>query len=377
MKKMRVLMVEVGGWGGIAHYTYNLMQALAQINEIDCLLLTDTHYELEMFPRAFALRKTPLKDQSHAAATRNIIKAILSFRPQVLHVQNLLTARKDWLLFILGRICGLKIVFTAHNVLPHEPEEQNAFFMRSAYRMIYSAAGAIIIHAQASKNKLMALFDIAAEKIFVIPHGDYLFFRQKEIPQEEAKRLLEIPVDKKVILHFGTIRGYKGIDTLLSAFSQLRKAHNDVILLLAGKTMHIDKEELRHLIKGLEIEDKLIFKDEYLSFDEINTCFFAADIAVFAYSDTDTSGSLQVAYAFSKPVIATDTGGLREVVEEGDNGILVPPGDDEKLRDAFKRILWDQELLRTMGSRSLQLAKDKFSWGKIALSTLEVYRQEV
>lgn len=371
----RILVIDVGGWGGITHYTYNLMSALARTKEFEFALLTDESYELDALPREFAVIKKRLKDVSHNQAVRNILEAVMGFKPDIMHVETMLTARQDWLLFVVARLTGKRVVLTAHNVMPHEQAEREAPLMKESFSLIYSAAKRIIIHSEFSKESLISQFVVDPEKVSVIPHGNFLFMRKKEISRDEARKLLKIPSDSKVAMHFGAIRPYKGLDTLISAFRCVRRFSDNALLLIAGKPMHVDFGIYKRQIEEAGLAGSVLIRDEYIPMEEIPPYFFAADVAVFPYKDIDTSGSLQLAYAFSKPVIATRTGGLPEAVSEGVNGMLVAPDDDIAMSSAISKLLDDKELRDRMGQASYELARDKFSWDTIAKSTIEVYRE--
>lgn len=366
-------MIDPGGWGGITHYTYNLMQALVRAGQFDYALLTDQEYELETFPRSFAVIKQILKNRAYIPTISRVIKAVFLTKPTILHVQTMVTVRRDWIWFVIARMFGYKIVFTAHNVLPHEIHEQKAFFMKSALKIIYACSNRIIVHSEYSRNRLLDLFKVNPEKIAVIAHGNYLFLRTKEMSKQQAKKQLGISADKKLILHFGALRKYKGIDILLEAFRKIRDLHSDVLLLLVGKPMYVPAVYFEELIKESGLSNNVILKAEYVPLEEIQVYFYASDIVVFPYKQIDTSGSLQLAYAFSKPVVATATGSMAEVIEDGKNGSLVAPLDPVALAAAINKILFDEALLEQMGSRSYTLARDKFSWDSIAAKTIDLY----
>jgi D-inositol-3-phosphate glycosyltransferase len=373
--KIKVLMLDIRGYGGIAHYTYNLMQALVESGEFDCTLLTDQEYELEVLPRSFTVIKQPLKNGAYLAAISRIIKTVFSVKPKIIHIQAVITVRRDWIWFILSRLFGLRIVFTAHNVLPHEEREQKAFFMKSALKIIYACSDKIIVHSQYSRNRLLEFFKIDPGKIAVIPHGNYLFLRTREVSKQQACRELDIAADKKVILHFGSLRHYKGIDILLEAFRKIRDLRSDVLLLLAGKPMHVPSGYFEELIRKTGMSNDVILKAEYIPLDKIQVYFYASDIVVLAYKEIDTSGSLQLAYAFAKPVVATRTGSMAEVFEDGKNGLLVSAEDPLALADAVNKVLFDDALLEQMGNHSFRLAKDRFDWDAIAARTISLYSE--
>ena len=136
--KTKVLMIDMCGWGGLTHYTYNLMQALAAGGVFDPALLTDSSYELEGLPRNFKIIERAFRGRPYIPAVFALIREIFMRRPGIIHVQSGLSARKDCFIFALARLSGASIVYTAHNVLPHEESEKRAFFMRF-WRALYSA----------------------------------------------------------------------------------------------------------------------------------------------------------------------------------------------------------------------------------------------
>jgi glycosyltransferase involved in cell wall biosynthesis len=259
-------------------------------------------------------------------------------------------------------------------VLPHEIYEQRAFGIKASLRVIYRCPKKIIVHSQYSKDRLISLFKVLPEKIEVIYHGNYLFVRTKELSPEHAKEILGIPQNKKVILQFGTIRQYKGLDTLIHAFKRIRERTGNVFLLTVGKPFNTDITYFKNLINELNLTDDVILKDQYVPLEEIPSYFFASDLVVFPYKEIDMSGSLQLAYAFSKPVIAAKVGGLAEVVEDGKNGVFVEPDNIDALEKAMEKILFQDELMKKMGDFSFDLARKKFSWEKIANDTINLYR---
>jgi len=373
--KIKVLMMDLGGWGGITHYTYNLMQSLSAQPGLDCVLLTDRDYELDDLPRNFKVIKLALKNRPYLFMAAGLIRAVMEFKPGIIHVQTMLSARKDWLLFLFFSMCGIKIVFTAHNVMPHEDTEKKAFFMKTAFGLIYSVSRVIIAHSNFSREGLIGFFGVPGEKIRVIPHGNYLFFRTREVSRQDARQKLNIGPDKKIVLHFGALRHYKGIETLLNAMSLLCRRHNEVMLLLAGKPMNVPEGYFSKLIAQHRLDRHVILKADYISSQEIPDIFFASDLAVLPYKHIDTSGSIQMAYAFSKPVVASRTGSMPEVLDDNVNGVLVPCDDPQALADAMEKILFDPLALERMGAASLALARDRFSWQAIAQKTGALYKE--
>jgi glycosyltransferase involved in cell wall biosynthesis len=353
------------------------MQALAAKNEIDCCLLTDQAYELDALPRQFKIIKRPLNDHAYFMSLMMVVQAMVEYKPHIVHVQTMLTARKDWFFFLLARMSGVKIVFTAHNVLPHEDAEKKALFMKSSFKIIYACSRKIIVHSRFSQEKLSSLFKIDRAKIQVIPHGNYLFFRTREMSKQDAHQALGFAPEKKIILQFGALRGYKGLDILLDAFARVRRENSSALLLIVGKPINLDPAVLSRRIKELGLENDVVLKAEYIPFESMQLYFFSADVVVFPYKEIDMSGSLQLAYAFAKPVICARSGGLPEVVRDKENGVLVRPNDSIDLANGMEYVLGSDDVIAKMGDASLRLARDDFSWDRIAASTIRVYRDAV
>lgn len=249
--------------------------------------------------------------------------------------------------------------------------------MKSSFKIIYACSRKIIVHSRFSQEKLSSLFKIDRAKIQVIPHGNYLFFRTREMSKQDAHQALGFAPEKKIILQFGALRGYKGLDILLDAFARVRRENSSALLLIVGKPINLDPAVLSRRIKELGLENDVVLKAEYIPFESMQLYFFSADVVVFPYKEIDMSGSLQLAYAFAKPVICARSGGLPEVVRDKENGVLVRPNDSIDLANGMEYVLGSDDVIAKMGDASLRLARDDFSWDRIAASTIRVYRDAV
>lgn len=215
----------------------------------------------------------------------------------------------------------------------------------------------------------------------VIPHGNYFFVVPGTmISKTNAKKQLGFTISDKLILFFGAIRKYKGIDYLIKAFKRVSDKVPDAKLLIVGRPMGIGKASpinyYSDLIEELQLKEKIVFNTNYISLDNIHIYFKASDAVVFPYVDTTESGSLQLAFAFSKPVIATRVGSFAEAIEQSKNGFLVPPRDDKALANAIIKIFsLDKKKVRVMGEYSRYIAEKKYNWKDIGKDTLNLYKE--
>lgn len=373
-----VLMLEPGGWGGICHYTFNLCEAL-QDSGMPVVLISGKDYELADMPRRFHLEACLDAFGSYLGNLRTIRSLMHVHRPDIVHVQATLSARRDWVALMLCRGYGLPPVLTVHNVFPHDRQERNARGMRTALRRLYGTSRALIAHGEAVRRELLGSFPIDPGRVHNIPHGDYGFAnRGNTIPRSEARDRLGLPADVPVALAFGAIREYKGIHLLIPAFARVREHLPDARLMIVGKPVGSDPNVYRELIETHALGDRVLFRPEYVPFADIGLYFAAADVAVYPYLKVYQSGALQLAYAFARPVVATDVGALSETVEDGVNGRMVPPGDIQALARALCELLSaGPEALDRMGQRSADLADSRYGWDKIAESTLQIYSRVI
>lgn len=373
---MKILICETTGISGITHYTYNLCQALTVYAEV--VLVTSVEYELENYGRNFLIRKVFKKEQNYFERIYSLCRAILVEKPDLIHFQSIFTARRDWLLFRVLRCLGFSIILTVHNVFPHEDFERNARGMIFSLKNIYSSCRALIVHCHKNKNELVDHFNIKQDRIFVIPHGNYLFFcdaekQNKTEDRKKSREKLGLKQEDKVILYFGVIREYKGIEYLIAAFSKLHKEIPETRLIIAGHSWEFMAKKYEKLILDYQLENFVLYRPQYIPIEDMPLYFQSADLAVFPYLHTYGSGALHLAFAFSLPVVATDVGIFPETVDDGENGYLVPAKDADSLFKAMSKILSYPEEARRMGEYARHLAQTKYSWEKIAQQTKKIY----
>ena len=227
---------------------------------------------------------------------------------------------------------GSKICFVVDNVYPHEVYP----FSRIWAEHCLGNGNLFITHSKKVTKELIELVPTAFVK--EIPHPAYDYGQRINIAQARHKLLSTDMPDwggKPIILFFGYIRPYKGLDTLLHAFTMLQGWKEDAILLIAGESFE-KMDKYKALASALGISDKVIWHDHYIPDEQIKLYFSAADLLVLPYKETTQSGIVEIARNFDLPVIATNTGGLPEQVK-----VTVPPDDPEALFEAMARYFTD------------------------------------
>lgn len=252
-------------------------------------------------------------------------------------------------------------VMTAHYVLPPRPSRRQ---LRAA-RRAFGAMDAVVAHSEHGAARLREVVGLDPERVRVIHHGafDYLTRLPRETPLDPELEGAEGPV----ILFFGLLRPYKGLDTLLEAFRRVRGAE----LWIVGNP-RMDLEPLRAL--AAEAPGRVRFLTRFIDDAEIPTIFRRADVVVLPYRDAEHSGVLYTGLAFGKPLVLSAVGGFPEVAAGG-AAQLVPPEDPAALAAALDPLVNDDAARAELGEAAASAATGSYSWDEAARQTLALYEE--
>lgn len=293
--------------------------------------------------------------------------------PDIVHYQWLPFIEKMWPLELLNlklsKNRGAGIVYTVHNVLPHDTQRR----YRNAFRRIYKIPDAIICHTRESKDQLVDDFEVPSGRIWVIPHGP-LSNEVTFAPQEEAKNCLQIDSETPICLLFGFIRPYKGIEFLIDSWKYIKKRAPSARLVLAGQPESGYGEILINKIEALDLQREIDTRFKFLPQGQLNLLIQAADILVYPYREITQSGALLTGLTTGKPIVATNVGGFGEIIQHGRTGILVEYGDEEGMAEELAQLLRNPEKRKQLGRAAQEMVDTEYSWDAIALKTLECYQ---
>jgi glycosyltransferase involved in cell wall biosynthesis len=253
-------------------------------------------------------------------------------------------------------------VMTAHYILPPQPSRRQ---VRSA-RRVFGAMDAVVAHSEHSAARLRDEVGLDPSKVRVIPHGtfDYLTRLPEEKPLPEELEGAEGPV----ILSFGLLRPYKGIENLLDAVGRLGGAAE---LWIVGNP-RMDVEPLRR--QAAAAGGRVRFVTRFVDDAEIPAIFRRADLVVLPYLDAEHSGVLYTGLAFGKPLVLSAVGGFPEVAETG-AARLVPPGDTAALAKTLEELVADEAARAELAAAATRAAAGPYSWDEAARRTLDLYRE--
>lgn len=265
---------------------------------------------------------------------RSAVRRLEAFRASAVllpWLHAVMTPPYRWLLRHAPR--GAQRVVVCHNVVPHEPFPGSRLLTRSTLRH----ADLLITHApqQAAELEQLGLGTIPVLETF---HPRFVAEDLARVPSahEIAAERRRLGDPETLLLFFGAVRPYKGLDVALEAMARL-PAGRDIRLLVEGRFWE-GRERTDRLVRELGLEGRVEIRDEYVSNEDAALAFSASDAVVLPYRSASQSGVAQLAFAYGKPVVATRVGGLPAAIDHGRTGLLVPPEDPDALAGAIEHV---------------------------------------
>jgi D-inositol-3-phosphate glycosyltransferase len=288
----------------------------------------------------------------------------------VVHFQFFRRRRVESVFFWLLRKSGINLVHTVHDVIPLDESKVDQIFNKIVYR----SSKSLIVHSEPNLNTL-ASTKVSREKIYIVPHGNFdVFIKNGALQKDEARRNLNLQNEDDLLLFFGFIKKYKGLDLLLDAFESAYEKNKKLKLLIAGA---VDSNELlnhyNEKINLMNSKKNVIFHSDFIPQEKVAEYFTASDLVVLPYKQISHSGVMHLAYSFGRPLIVTDTGDFAYTVRTDNSGFVVGNYSSDNLAEIILNAFSDKERLEEMGKNILQLNSSKYSWLNVAEETKNVY----
>ena len=333
-----------------------------------------------------------VRDQrEHAGAVAKMVRVLVyyvrlmwyaaSTPAPILHI--LWNNKFEWfdrtLLMLYYRALGKRLVFTAHNVNAGRRDGTDSWWNRWTLRIQYRLSDHIFVHTELMQRELRDDFGAALSRISVIPFGINNTSPKTALTAGAARSELGLCGTDKVLLFFGNIAPYKGLEFLIEAFIELSKTDATYRLIIAGKPKDCEAywAAIRSKVLAAGLTRRVVEKIDYIPDERVEVYFKAADALILPYLHIFQSGVLFLGYSFGLPVIASDVGSLKEGIVEGRTGFVVPPGDATELarqiRSYFSSPLY-QGLERNR-SDIQNFANERFSWRKVGAVTRNCYQR--
>lgn len=293
----------------------------------------------------------------------------LRARPaSVFHVHWALVPALDALLLAALRKRGWRVAYTVHDPLP--PAGRLA---HRQYARLLSRVDAAIVHTPQLGRQLLADYPNLAGRVHVVPHGGNALPALTAADRAQARARLGLEADRPVLLFFGMIKPYKGLEFLLEAMPGILAAFPRAALLVAGEAL-MPMRPIHERIERLGLHGAVRLRESFVPQEETPLYFAAADLLVAPYTEIAASGVVAQAQTYGLPAVVTRVGALPDFVEPEACGFVVPPRSPEALGDAIRRALADPAALAEMGRRARHRIGRDHDWGAVARHTLAVYQ---
>jgi glycosyltransferase involved in cell wall biosynthesis len=348
-----------------AEYTIELANGLAKY--VDVTLIHPEHLSAiskdALDPRISVRRfkKPRIRDPRNVLSMRAMMRIIREVQPDVLHVQE---TNEFWydLTLLLNKMPPL--VTTIHDLFRHPGDRDLRPGAEYTRRIAFYRSQQLIVHAQLLKDALTKQFPVPDQRVNVLPHGELGSFYQRKAGGNSLAR------EPYTLLFFGRIWQYKGLKYLLDAMPLIAKRIPEVKLILAGRG-----ENLKQYFPNGYDEKHYEILNDFIPIEAVAGLFQRSTVAVLPYIESSQSGVTAIAYGTGTPVIASNVGGLGEMVRHGKDGLLVPPRDVQALADAIIQLLSDRHLQHQMQAATLARCQEDLNWSNIAAKTVEIYRK--
>lgn len=305
-----------------------------------------------------------LKGLAHADGLRRLCSQLSRWAPDIIHFQWLPLPAMDRLALPWLRTIA-PVVLTVHDTLPFNGTPGLAL-------QTFGQLGALgqfdhlIVHTDQGRRRVAPY---AAAAVSRIAHG---LLHDEPLPAAVPSRPCGRG-DERVLLMFGHLKPYKGLDVLLRAIAEMPAVFRARCRLRVVGKPYMDMGPLIGLAHDLGIAERVEFRLNFVPDDELAGIFADADAVVFPYREIEASGVLMTAIAQAKPVIATRLGAFAELLEDGRHGLLVTPNDVEALAGALSRLVAEPELQRGFAAAMADLKASIPSWATIAEQTVGAY----
>lgn len=359
--------------GGIAQFNAALFRELEKNNDIEAvnfkrqypniLFPGKTQYVTAEDKNADPIPSKQYLDSINPLNWLKTAKYIKKTKPKLLLV-------RFWLPFFgpcLGFISAFlkkntRSIAILDNVIPHEKR----FFDMPFLRYFLKRFDAFVLMSEQVKKDLLSIKPDA--KYVFSPHPIYSHFGE-QIDKKTAREKLNLDSKKNTLLFFGFIRDYKGLDLLIEAFSHLSE---DYQLVIAGES-YGSFEKYKKQIAENKNKERIVTHIRYISDDEVPLFFCSADVCILPYKSATQSGITSIAYHFELPLIATDVGGLKEMVIDNLTGKIIDTANAKNIEMGIKDFFSNNQSLNFI--ENIKKEKEKLSWKTFADNLLKLYSE--
>ena len=358
--------------GGLAAFNERLArQFMAEGHEVEIFTFT-LQYPDFLFPGKTQYSDAPEPADLSITRTMNSINPFSWFSTarKIQKAKIDLLVIKFWIplmapcLGTIARLCrrkGIRVVSILDNVIPHEPHFWDKWLIRYFVRSV----DRFIAMSESVQKDCLAFRPKGP--VMLNPHPLYDNFGQA-VPKDKARQQLNLPQDKTILLFFGFIRDYKGLDLLMKAY---KKAYQENLLLVVAGEFYNNGAQYSELEKALGLAGQIVWRTDFIPDDQVRYYFSAADLIVQPYKTATQSGVTQIAYHFERPMLVTNVGGLAEIVPNGKVGYVCEVNENDIAEAIGSFAQMNAKERDELFLPNIQTQKQKYAWSAMTAKIYE------
>jgi glycosyltransferase involved in cell wall biosynthesis len=292
---------------------------------------------------------------------QHVRKLIDAFQPDLIHLQQ----GQLFLNFALPFMKSCPLVITIHDPIPHVGDRESQKTPHAVYHFGFKQARELICHGREIKRVAVEQLGLPADHVHFVP-----MIKMGTDNYTPERSQTNGAAAGPIILFFGRIWEYKGLDYLIRAEPLITSQVPDARIMIAGRGEDFDRYR-----KMMVNPDHFIIDNDFIPDSKIAEYFSNASVVALPYIDASQTAVAPIAYSFEKPVVATTVGGLPDLIEDGKTGLLVPPRNEKALAEAIVRLLKSPELAASMGKAGKIKIDTESAPDTVARMTFDVYKR--
>ncbi|SHM41880.1 Glycosyltransferase involved in cell wall bisynthesis [Cyclobacterium lianum] len=307
--------------------------------------------------KVFLFNSIKIIDVRNIRLLLSLKRHIVSEKYDLLHF----VGNNPWIIMLNFLLNDVPKVHTIHEPYPFEKYPQyHLFKFKSFIRLALYSSNHVTVPSKVSYNRLRENYKVSEDKVSIIPFGALEVFREF-LEKEQSK-------NPKLVLFYGNISNYKGVDVLISAIKTVGSIRSDIQFIIAGAgEFHYDTSGIGKNLRVL---------NRHLSNREIAELNESASLVVCPYLSASQSGVVMTSFAFGNPILATNVGALPEMVENNVTGMIIAPGNAADLSHAIVDLFQNQTKLQYLRDNVLKRNEDSDnSWSSISRKTYRLYQR--
>ena len=329
--------------GGIAHFTTSLYLELENQGHPTQLISFRRQFPLWLYPgesdkdpsqHPIRIDADFILDPLYPWTWNKCIRDVAYFQPDLVVIQWWTTfwaIPYFWISKHLKRK-GIKTTFLIHNVMPHEAK----FWDKALTKLALGTSEVFITQTQIQKKRLLEILPDSDVQVCLQP--TYSLFLKGKMPREKARKQLNLPSGAPILLFFGIVRPYKGVNILIDALALIKDIPHPPYLIIAGEFWETKEKYEKQILKH-KLDERVVIFDHYLPDDEVSVLFSASDVLVAPYTGGTQSAAALSALGFGLPLIVTQPVAEGIDAKYNESMIVVPPGNAKALADAIQDFL--------------------------------------